>query len=94
MIPRSYETNKRARRILEATLDELGIEHLPSHTNFLMHRITGDLVDYQNRMRERGWLVGRAFPPMLSYNRVSLSLPEDMERFSETLRDFRSRSWV
>ncbi len=94
MIPRSYETNARARRILEATLDGLGIEHLSSHTNFLMHRITGDLVDYQNRMRERGWLVGRAFPPMMSYNRVSLSLPEDMERFSETLRDFRSRSWV
>ena len=94
MIPRSYETNARSRRILEATLDGLGIEHLSSHTNFLMHRITGDLVDYQNRMRERGWLVGRAFPPMLSYNRVSLSLPEDMERFSDTLRDFRSRSWV
>ena len=94
MIPRSYETNKRARGILEATLDELGIERLPSHTNFLMHRITGDLVDYQNRMRERGWLVGRAFPPMLSYNRVSIGLPEDMERFSETLREFRSSSWV
>ncbi len=94
MIPRSFSTNERARRILESALDELGIERLPSHTNFLMHRITGDLVDYQTRMRERGWLVGRAFPPMMSYNRVSIGLPEDMEGFSDTLRDFRSRSWV
>ncbi len=94
MIPRSIDANTRARRILEDTLDDLGIEHLPSHTNFLMHRITGDLRTYRDRMREQGWLVGRAFPPMLTYNRVSLAMPDDMARFSETLRNFRSRNWV
>jgi histidinol-phosphate aminotransferase len=94
LIPRSVDVNHRARIVLEETLDELGIEHLPSHTNFLMHRIQGNLQTYRDRMRERGWLVGRAFPPMLSYNRVSFAMPDDMARFSETIRDFRERSWV
>jgi histidinol-phosphate aminotransferase len=94
LIPRGVDVNYRARTVLEETLDELGIEHLPSHTNFLMHRIRGDLEAYRGRMRERGWLVGRAFPPMLSYNRVSLAMPDDMARFADTLRDFRTRSWV
>ena len=94
LIARSVDVNRRARAILEETLDDLGIEHLPSHTNFLMHRITGGQGDYRDRMRERGWLVGRDFPPMLSYNRVSFAMPDDMVRFSETLRTFRSHGWV
>jgi histidinol-phosphate aminotransferase len=45
-------------------------------------------------MRERQVLVGRAFPPMLGYNRVSLGLPAEMEEFARVLRDFRNRGWV
>ena len=94
LVDRSLDANRRARHIVENTLDELGIEHFPSHTNFLMHGIVGDHQVYRDRMREHGWLVGRPFPPFTSYNRVSFSLPEDMERFSETLRAFRSKGWV
>ena len=94
LVRRSVDVNRRAQLILEGALDDLGIEHLPSHTNFLMHRIKGDLADYRDRMRERGWLVGRDFPPMLSYNRVSFGMPDDMERFVDTLKDFRTRGWV
>lgn len=94
MVERSLSANQRAREILVACLDELGLEHLPSHTNFVMHRIAGDLDTYRRRMRERGVWVGRPFPPMLSHNRLSLGTPEEMERFADTLREFRSRGWV
>ncbi|MCZ6917979.1 MAG: aminotransferase class I/II-fold pyridoxal phosphate-dependent enzyme [Gemmatimonadetes bacterium] len=94
LVERSVDVNARARSVLEDALDELDIERLPSRTNFLMHRIQGDLRSYIDRMKERGWLVGRPFPPMLSYNRVSFALPEDMARFAETLRDFRSHGYV
>ncbi len=59
-----------------------------------MHRISGNLKPYIKRMKEQGILVGRPFPPMLSYNRVSLGLPEEMERFAEVLPAFRERGWV
>lgn len=91
---RSRAANDRARAIVERVLDELDLTYLPSHTNFVMHRINGDLADYRRRMLEHGIRVGRPFPPMLSYNRLSLGTPEEMERFAETLRGFRRSGWI
>lgn len=93
-IRRSLETNDQARQIVHRSLNDLGLEYLPSHTNFVMHRINGDLERYIERMKEQSILVGRPFPPMLSYNRLSLALPEEMERFAEVLPAFRERGWV
>lgn len=94
LIGRSLESNNRARQILHDCLQDLDLDYLSSHTSFLMHRINGDLDSYIERMKEHGVLVGRPFPPMLSYNRLSLGLPEEMERFAEILRTFRRRGWV
>ena len=94
LVARSLEVNTRGTSILGECLDELGLESFPSHTNFVMHRINGELQDYINRMREHDIQVGRPFPPMLEYNRLSIGLPEEMERFVETLRTFRQNGWV
>ncbi|MFI5280787.1 MAG: pyridoxal phosphate-dependent aminotransferase [Gemmatimonadales bacterium] len=91
---RTLASNRAARTILVDALDSLGLTYLPSHANFVMHRIRGDLSEYIARMREAGFQVGRPFPPMLDHSRVSLGLPEEMERFVEALRGFRARSWV
>ena len=91
---RTLDTNRTSRAILTRTLDELGLAHLPSHTNFVMHRIAGPVADYNRRMLEAGFVVGRPFPPMLDHSRVSLGLPDEMELFTATLRDFRARGWV
>jgi histidinol-phosphate aminotransferase len=91
---KSLDTNRAGLRVAHRCLDELGLEYLPSHTNFLMHRIQGDLATYNRRMRERDVIVGRAFPPMLSYSRVSIGLPEEMEVWAEALRSFRKQGWV
>jgi histidinol-phosphate aminotransferase len=94
LIERSVAVNDESKAIVHATLDELGLEYLPTNANFIMHRISGDLTDYQNRMREEGLLVGRHFPPMLEWNRVSFGLPEEMDRWASTLKRFRSKGWV
>ena len=91
---KSLETNRAAMKVTHRCLDELGLEYLPSHANFLMHRIPGDLATYNRRMRERNVMVGRPFPPMLSYSRVSIGLPEEMEVWAEALRSFRKEGWV
>ena len=94
LVERGRASNTRARRILFDVLEALDLEYLPSHANFVMHRIPGDLQAYQRRMQERGAWVGRSFPPMLAYNRVSIGLPAEMEEFAGILRDFRKQGWV
>jgi histidinol-phosphate aminotransferase len=93
-VEESLRTNAESQRLAETTLDELGLERLPSHANFVMHRIEGELPAYIERMRARDIMVGRPFPPLTSYNRVSLGTPEEMARWAEALRDFRRRSWI
>ncbi len=94
LMKKSREVNRQSREMVEATLDELGLERMPTQANFLMHRISGDLATYRNRMADAGFLVGRDFPPKLDWNRLSFGLPEDMGRFCDTLRDFRTKGWV
>ena len=94
LIAKSREVNRQSREMVEATLDELGLERMPTQANFLMHRINGDLATYRNRMAEAGFLVGRDFPPKLDWNRLSFGLPEDMGRFCNTLHDFRTKGWI
>ena len=94
LITKSRQVNRQSRQMTEATLDELGLERMPTQANFLMHRISGDLATYRNRMADAGFLVGRDFPPKLDWNRLSFGLPEDMGRFCDTLRDFRKKGWI
>jgi len=93
-IRRSIESNRRGRQIAQAVLTELDLPALPSHTNFIMHRIKGDLDQYRARMLDAGFRTGRAFPPMLDHNRVSIGLPSEMEGWAAALREFRTRGWV
>ncbi len=78
LIRKSIAVNREAREMVESTLDEIGLERMPTQANFLMHRISGDLSTYRTRMAEAGFLVGRDFPPKLEWNRLSFGLPEDM----------------
>ncbi|MEE9133914.1 MAG: aminotransferase class I/II-fold pyridoxal phosphate-dependent enzyme [Gemmatimonadota bacterium] len=94
LIDRSREANNTGVRILHDVLQELDLEYLPSHTNFVMHRINGELDTYRERMLEADVRVGRPFPPMLEYNRVSIGTPDEMARFAEVLRSFRRNGWI
>lgn len=93
-LERSVRSNEAARALTYEVLDELGLERIPSHTNFVMHHVPGGVADYIRRMREQDVWVGRPFPPMLGHNRLSFGLPEEMQRFAEVLRTFRRNGWV
>ena len=94
IVERSVAVNEESKAIIHQTLNELDLEYLPTNTNFLMHRINGDLATYRNRMAEEGLLVGRDFPPMLNYNRLSFGLPNEMDRWAATIKDFRTKGWI
>jgi histidinol-phosphate aminotransferase len=91
---RTQEMARDSRAIVLETLGDLGLSHLPSHANFVMHEVNGPVEVYVERMAEAGISVGRPFPPFLTHNRVSLGLPHEMAQWADVIRGFRKRGWV
>ena len=94
IVERAIAVNEESKAIVHQTCDELGLDYLPTNANFIMHRINGDLGEYRDRMAATGLLVGRDFPPMLEYNRLSFGLPDEMDRWADTIKDFRQKGWI
>jgi len=90
----SLDTMAKSKSIVLDVLSDLGLGSLPSHANFVMHEVNGPVQTYIDRMWDHGFIVGRAFPELPAHNRITLGLPEEMERWAESLRDFRQRGWV
>lgn len=62
-------------------LKGLGYEVIPSQANFFMVGLRREVQPVIQAFREQGVLVGRPFPPMTQHLRVSVGLPEEMDRF-------------
>ena len=70
--------------IRDATANELrsqGFEVIPSETNFFMVHTGRPAAEVRAAFRARNIAVGRDFPPMLDYLRVSIGTEPDMETF-------------
>lgn len=80
---RSRRLLREGREALAAFLGELGLEHVPSEGNFVMHRLPDalPLPLFSARLRDEfGVLVGRAFPPFETHwCRLSVGTPAEME---------------
>ncbi|WP_100657812.1 pyridoxal phosphate-dependent aminotransferase [Alteromonas flava] len=90
----SLKANAEAKQILLGTLDQLNLSYIPSHTNFVLHRINSDLQTYSQRMRDNSVKVGRRMTAEDGWNRLSLGTPDDMREFSQLLLKFREQGWV
>ena len=91
---KSLASNAAGKAILMAALNRLNLEYIPSHTNFLLHRIGGDLASYQRRMKENHIRVGRRMTKADGWNRLSIGTPAEMTEFVRTLNAFRANGWV
>jgi len=75
----SRNANDRSEFIRQAS--SRGISPIPSYANFLMfdtHRPIKEVISY---FEKNNVIVGRPFPPMDTYMRISLGLPGEMREF-------------
>ena len=91
---KSIKYNQLSRTLLVNTLNELDLEHIPSDTNFVLHRIGTPLADYAAHMQRNGVRVGRKMTADDRWNRISLGTPDEMKIFTQTLKAFRQKGWV
>ena len=69
-------------------LEAHGYPVIPSQTNFFMVSLGDATVQPTiEAFKQKGILVGRPFPPMLNHLRVSVGLPEEMDRFTKTFKE-------
>ena len=80
---RVVELNNEIKGQVISQLRELGYNVLPSETNFFMVGVGRDIGPIQQAFRERNVEIGRRFPPMTEYLRISVGTEAQMNRFME-----------
>ncbi len=89
-IERARAANREAREFTRKFFVDLGFTVAPSHTNFVLADIRRDAADFARACRGAGALVGRPFPPLATWTRVSIGTMDEMQRataiFTKLLR--------
>ena len=93
-VEKSLQSTNLSRKIVTDALDELGLRYLPSQANFIFHEIKGEHQMYKDRMAAAHVFVGRAFPPIENFNRLTLGTPDEMRAFVTVLKSFRQKGWI
>ena len=75
------------RRALCAEMKKDGRAIIPSEANFVMIDVGEDVAPVIAALRQRNVLVGRKFPTLPNWLRVSIGTPEEMQQFVAALRE-------
>jgi histidinol-phosphate aminotransferase len=86
-VPRHRRMNNETRAWLCRELERDGRRYIPSETNFVMIDVGGDVAPVITAFRERKILVGRKFPSMPNWLRVSIGTRKEQEKFLAALRE-------
>ncbi len=68
-------------------LTELGLSYTPSVGNFVFYQSKIPIRDYQAKMKERGFLVGRPFENYPDWCRISIGTDEEMAKYAVAMRE-------
>ena len=82
-IPERRSRLLKTRKDLCSWLTGKGLSYIDSHANFVMIDLKRESRPVIMAMPSRGVAVGRPFPPLDNYLRVSIGTERDMERFRE-----------
>ncbi|MEA1787458.1 histidinol-phosphate transaminase [Arenibacter sp. GZD96] len=78
--------NTEAKTAIYQTLDHLGLEYIPSHTNFVFFKTGKPITELVEKMRKENVLIGRPFPPLTDWARVSTGRLPEVQRFADALK--------
>jgi histidinol-phosphate aminotransferase len=83
---RERERNREAREFTIRAFADAGFRCNQTHTNFVMADVRREARQFQEACRERGVLVGRPFPPLTTYARISIGTMDEMRAACEVFR--------
>jgi histidinol-phosphate aminotransferase len=77
--------NTQGRQMLLDAVTKLGKKVAPSQTNFVFFEAGKPVEQMQKYFADKGFTIGRAFPPYNDWCRVSIGTPEEMAQFCAAL---------
>jgi histidinol-phosphate aminotransferase len=78
--------NSEVRAFVTSELDKMGYESIPSQANFIMFDCKRPVVPLIQALKERNVRVGRLFPALPNYMRLTIGTKSEMEAFLAAFR--------
>ena len=78
--------NSEAKTFVTSELDKMGYEQIPSQANFFMFDAKRPVVPLIQTLKEHNVQVGRLFPALPNYMRVTIGKKSEMEAFLSAFR--------
>ncbi|MHB8838419.1 MAG: pyridoxal phosphate-dependent aminotransferase [Gemmatimonadaceae bacterium] len=85
-IASEQKRNREAKAFTRAFFEKAGYEVGASETNFLMINLRRDMRPVRDACWREGIAVGRPFPPLTTWLRVSIGTMDEMQKASEVFR--------
>lgn len=77
---RERARNAEARAFTVQRLTAAGARVVPSHANFVMADVGRESTAFRQACQDQGVAVGRAFPPLTNYSRISIGTLDEMRK--------------
>lgn len=86
-VTQGRKLNSEVRKTVCAELDALGYRYIPSHANFMMIDLRREVRPVIEALRNRNVEVGRVFPALPTFMRVTIGTSPQMKTFLKTFRE-------
>jgi histidinol-phosphate aminotransferase len=86
-VTQGRKLNSDVKKSVCADLDALGYRYIPSHANFTMIDLRRDVRPIISALRNRGVEVGRLFPALPNFMRVTIGTSEQMKAFVSAFKE-------
>lgn len=83
----SLQKNREGKEYIYRLLDQLNLQYVKSHTNFVFFHTGRPIQQLMGKMTDRGVQIGRPFPPLTDWCRISTGKMEDLEKFGKALME-------
>ena len=86
-VARGRKLNNEVKKTVCTELDALGYRYIPSHANFMMIDLRREVRPIIGALRSRGVEVGRLFPALPNFLRVTIGTSSQMKMFLTAFRE-------
>ncbi len=83
----SIAQNEKAKAHIYGELEAMKLPFIKSHTNFVFFKSGMEVGPLIERMADRNVQIGRPFPPLTDWARISTGSMEEVQAFTSALRD-------